>query len=185
MPKPFNVSTFASHQLNIKLIKIVTMEAHKQLIVKSVLDAWNSRLDATNKAFDSLTDEQLQQEVSPNRNRGIYLLGHLTAVHDKMLPLLNFGQAQYPDLEDAFLNKPDKSVSAIPPAAELRANWKNINSKLAAHFSKLSPDEWFERHTSVSEADFVKEPHRNRLNVVIGRTNHLAYHLGQLALIKK
>jgi hypothetical protein len=166
-------------------MKTQTMESHKQLIVKSVLDAWNSRLEAANKTFDSLTDEQLQNEVAPTKNRAIYLLGHLTAVHDKMLPLLNFEQLQYPHLEDAFLNKPDKAVSEIPSAKELRADWKNINLKLAAHFSKLSPDEWFERHTSVSEADFVKEPHRNRLNVVIGRTNHLAYHLGQLALLKK
>ncbi|HWY37563.1 MAG TPA: DinB family protein [Bacteroidia bacterium] len=161
------------------------METQKQLIVKSVLDAWHSRLEAANKAFDSLTDEQLQNEVSPNKNRAIYLLGHLTAVHDKMLPLLNFEQQQFPHLDDVFLSKPDRSVSEIPSAKDLRANWKSVNSKLATHFNNLSPDEWFQKHSSVSAEDFVKEPHRNRLNVVIGRTNHLAYHLGQLALIKK
>jgi hypothetical protein len=161
------------------------METHKQVMVKSVLDAWNSRIEAANKAFDSLTDEQLQQEVSPNRNRAVYLLGHLTAVHDKMLPLLNFEPQQYPDMDEAFLTKPDKAVSQIPSAKELRTRWKNINSKLETHFNKLTPDEWFQKHTSVSAEDFVKEPHRNRLNVVIGRTNHLAYHLGQLAFAKK
>lgn len=161
------------------------METHKQLIVKSVLDSWYSRVEAANKAFDSLTDEQLQNEVSPNKNRAIYLLGHLTAVHDKMLPLLNFEQQQFSHFDEAFLSKPDKSVSEIPSAKELRANWKNVNSKLATHFNRLTPDEWFQKHSSVSAEDFVKEPHRNRLNVVIGRTNHLAYHLGQLALVKK
>ncbi|HXB39469.1 MAG TPA: DinB family protein [Bacteroidia bacterium] len=161
------------------------METQKQLIVKSVLDAWYSRLEAANKAFDSLTDEQLQNEIAPDKNRAIYLLGHLTAVHDKMLPLLNFEEQQFPHLDDAFLSKPDKSVSDIPSAKDLRANWKNVNSKLTAHFSKLNPDEWFQKHSSVSAEDFVKEPHRNRLNVIIGRTNHLAYHLGQLALVKK
>jgi hypothetical protein len=161
------------------------MENHKQLIVKSVLDAWNSRIEAANKAFDSLTDEQLQQEVSPNRNRAVYLLGHLTAVHDKMLPLLNFEPQQYPDMDEAFLTKPDKAVSQIPSAKELRARWKNINSKLSTHFNKLSPDEWFLKHASVSAEDFVKEPHRNRLNIIIGRTNHMSYHLGQLAFVKK
>ena len=39
----------------------------KQLIVKSVLDAWNSRLEAADKLFDSLTDEDLQKEISPRR----------------------------------------------------------------------------------------------------------------------
>ena len=65
------------------------MEAQKQLLVRSVLDAWNSRIEAADKLFSALTDEQLQQEIAPGRNRGVYLLGHLTAVHDKMLPLLD------------------------------------------------------------------------------------------------
>jgi hypothetical protein len=161
------------------------METQKQLIVKSVLDAWNSRIEAANKMFDSLSDEDLQKEVSPGRNRAIYLLGHLALVHDKMLPLLNFESQHYADLDDTFLNKPDKAVSNMPSAKEIRAVWKNVNSKLSEHFNKLSPDEWFQKHSSVSEEDFAKEPHRNRLNVVVGRTNHLQYHIGQVALIKK
>jgi hypothetical protein len=48
----------------------------------------------------------------------------------------------------------------------------------------LQPAEWFNRHTVVSEADFEKEPHRNKLNLLINRTNHLSYHLGQLIYLK-
>src|SRR3954465_15611455 len=109
------------------------MEA-KQIMVKSVLDAWNSRIEGADKIFDSLSDEDLQKEVSLGRNRAIYLLGHLALVHDKMLPLLNFEAQQYAHLEDSFLNKPDRAVSDIPSAKELRAIWKNINSKLATHY---------------------------------------------------
>src|SRR3954469_17409113 len=117
-----------------------------RLIVKSVLDAWNSRIEAANKIIDSLTDEDLQKEVAPGRNRGIYLLGHLALVNDKMLPLLNFEPQHYAHLEDAFLNKPDKSTD-LPSAKEVRAVWKDVNSKLAAHCAKLSADEWFEKHS--------------------------------------
>lgn len=161
------------------------METQKQLIIKPVLDAWNSRLEAANKMFNSFTDEDLQKEVAAGRNRALYLLGHLAAVHDKMLPLLNFEPQLYPHLEEAFLKQPDRSVSEIPSAKELRAVWETINSKLATHFNNLNVDGWFQKHSAVSEEDFMKEPHRNRLNVVIGRTNHLQYHMGQLALIKK
>lgn len=157
----------------------------KQLAVKSALDAWNSRLESANKMFNSLTDDDLQKEVSPGRNRGLYLLGHLAAVHDKMLPLLNLEAQTYPQLEEAFLNKPDRSVAEIPSTKEIRAAWEGVNSKLAAHFGRLSADEWFEKHSAVSEEDFVKEPHRNRLNVLIGRTNHMQYHMGQVALINR
>jgi hypothetical protein len=157
----------------------------KQLIVKSVLDAWNSRIDSADKMIDTLSDDDLQKEVSPGRNRVIYIIGHLALVHDKMLPLLNFEAQQYAHLDEVFLSKPDKSVPVIPSVQEVRTIWKKANSTLSSHFARLSADEWFQKHSSVSEADFAKEPHRNRLNVVLGRTNHLQYHAGQIVLVKK
>jgi hypothetical protein len=160
------------------------MTNEKQLAVKMALDLWNSRVKATDELINSLTDEQLQKEVSSGRNRGIYLLGHLTAVNDAMLPLLGFEKQNYPQLNDIFLTKPDKSVAELPSAKDLRAYWKSSNAKLAEHFSKLKPEEWFEKHTSVSVEDFAKEPHRNRLNVLMGRTVHLSSHLGQLVFLK-
>jgi hypothetical protein len=160
------------------------MTNEKQLAVKMALDLWNSRVKATDELINSLTDEQLQKEVSSGRNRGIYLLGHLTAVNDAMLPLLGFEKQNHPELNDIFLTKPDKAVAELPSAKDLRAYWKNSNAKLTEHFNKLKPEEWFEKHTSVSAEDFAKEPHRNRLNVVMGRTVHLSSHLGQLVFLK-
>jgi hypothetical protein len=160
------------------------MSNEKQLMVKMVLDLWNQRIKATDEKFNSLTDEQLQMEVAPGRNRAIYLLGHLTAVHDHMLPLLGFEPQNYSNLDEAFIKKADKEVKEIPSANELRKQWKDVNAKLATHFNKLTPEEWFQKHTMVSAEDFAKEPHRNRLNVVNGRIAHLQSHLGQLNLIK-
>jgi len=160
------------------------MTDQKQLAVRSVLDSWNSRIKEANQLIDNLTDEQLQKEIAPGKNRGVYLLGHLTGVSDMMLPLLNFGTQKYPQLNDAFLTKPDKAVADLPSVKDLRTYWKNSCAELDKHFSALKTDEWFERHTSVSPEDFAKEPHRNRLNVVVGRTTHLSYHVGQLALLK-
>jgi hypothetical protein len=73
----------------------------------------------------------------------------------------------------------------MPSANELRTYWKNTNEKLASHFAKVKTDDWFLKHNSVSAEDFEKEPHRNRLTIVLGRTGHLAYHVGQLTLLKK
>ncbi len=154
------------------------------LMIKMLLDTWNSRIKDADAAFDKLSDEQLLNEVAPGRNRAIYLLGHLTAVHDKMLPLLNFGEQAYPQLNEAFLSNPDKAKAQPATAAELRQYWKNANATLAKHFNAMSPEAWFEKHTAVSAEDFVKEPHRNKLNILISRTNHLSYHLGQLAFLK-
>src|SRR6185312_15166535 len=90
------------------------------LLIKMITDSWQKQITATNKIFDNLSNEELLHEVAPGRNRGIYLLGHLTAVHDRMLPLLRFEEAKYPELKPVFLDAPDKSVEAIPSAPQLR-----------------------------------------------------------------
>jgi hypothetical protein len=148
------------------------------------LDAWNIQIDRTSKLISSLTDEQLHREVSPGRNTGVYLVGHLAAVHDALFPLMRFGERLYPHLDEVFVNNRDKSGLPKPPVSALRKCWTDVNEKLAHHFSRLTFSEWMERHTAVSEEDFKKEPHRNRLNVVLNRTSHLANHLGQMTFLK-
>ena len=161
-----------------------TTTTQLNLIVKMTLTAW----DAQNKFFknlvDSLTDEQLKKEIAPNRNTGIYLLGHLIAVSDGLLPLLGFGERLFPALEPIFIKSPDKSGMDMPTIAELKQNLEAVNAKLVAAFQSCTVDEWLSRHTAVSAEDFAKEPHRNKLNVVISRTNHMANHIGQMLLLK-
>jgi hypothetical protein len=158
---------------------------NNELLIKMITDKWQGQLIATNKIFDNLSDEELMHEVSPGRNRGIYLLGHLTAVHDLMLPLLRFEETKYPELQSLFLHLPDKAADAIPSALQLRQQWKDVNETLLNHIKDLPADDWFKRHSNISEEDFIKEPHRNRLNVLLDRTIHLSNHRGQLILLKK
>lgn len=87
-----------------------------QTMVKMVLDRWYSLIKICDNILSSTTDEQLQKEIAPNKNRGIYLLGHLTTVHDDMLPILDFGDQLYPELHEPFLKSPDKSINDIPSA---------------------------------------------------------------------
>ncbi len=149
-----------------------------------ILDNWYGTIAQTDKLLNALTDEQLAGDIAPGRNSGRYLLGHLVAVHDRMLPLLGFGDQHYAAYNDIFLTSPDKSGKDMPDVAALRAAWTETNGRLQQHFSALQPAEWLQKHTAVSEEDFKKEPHRNRLNVVLGRTTHLSNHLGQMLLLK-
>nr|MBP6687382.1 DinB family protein [Lacibacter sp.] len=50
------------------------------LVVKMAISAWESQNKQLNKLIVALTDEQLQKEIAPGRNTGVYLLGHLIAV---------------------------------------------------------------------------------------------------------
>jgi len=156
----------------------------QDLVIKMIIAEWqkqNSRLD---KLLETLSGEQIAADTAPNRNSGVYLVGHLTAVNDAMLPLLGFGPKLHPELEAIFLTNPDKSGLEKPSLETLKGYWKEVNAKLTSHINELKADEWMVRHTAVSEEDFAKEPHRNKLNIIINRTNHQSYHLGQLAYLK-
>ena len=157
----------------------------QELFVKMSLNAWEVNTKRTVAAFNGFTDEALFTEIAPGKNRIIYLLGHMTAVHDMMQPLLGLGQRLYPQLDEAFITNADKTVKEIPAPAQLREYWTNINEVLGSKFNSLSAGEWFQKHNSISDEDFAKEPHRNKLSVLLNRTNHLSYHLGQLVLAKK
>ncbi len=152
-------------------------------MVKMVFDSWNTLLKNFNEALDTATDEQLQKQIAPNKNRGIYLLGHMVVVHDDMLPILGFGEIQYPEINELF-KAPDDLDSKLPSAQVLREYWKNISEVLDRNFATLTPEQWMQKHNSVSAEDFAKQPHRNKLNVMITRVCHLSYHLGQMKWVQ-
>lgn len=156
----------------------------QQLLVKMVLGNWHGTIARTDKLLAGLSDEQLGNDTATGRNSGKYLLGHLTAVHDRMLPLLGLGEQAYPEFNEPFLSSPDKSGKEMPSIPTLRACWSETNNRLNTHFNAMQAADWFDRHTSVSPEDFAKEPHRNRLNVLISRTTHLAEHLGQMLYLR-
>jgi hypothetical protein len=154
------------------------------IFIKMVMDSWNSKVEQLDKLLSVLSDEQLLKEVSTGRNRGVYLLGHLTALADSIIPLLGYGEKIAPQLFMPFVKTADKETKDIPTVNELRQEWTKVKTGLAKKMAATPSDEWFQKHTSISEEDFVKEPHRNKLNVVLSRVGHMDYHLGQLTFLK-
>jgi len=67
----------------------------------------------------------------------------------------------------------------------LIVKWKAIIAELDRAFKSMSESEWHGRHMAVSEDDFKKEPHRNKLNVMLSRVTHKASHLGQIDMQEK
>lgn len=151
-------------------------------IIDLVISTWSSRNKAFSDFFNKYSDEDYLMEVAPGRNRAVYLLGHLVATNDAMLPLFGLGEKLFPELA-AFSGNADRSFEIADSVQELKQKWEKLNQALTAHFNKMTAEDWLGRHTSVSEEDFAKEPHRNKLNVLLSRTNHQSYHLGQLNLL--
>ena len=157
----------------------------EQALVTAALSSWKGNIDRADRLFSPLNEEQLQKEVAPGKNRLIYLWCHLTAVHDRMLPLLGFGERLHPELDPIFITSPDRTIAKLPAAEEIKKSWSEVNSRLLAGLESLSPAQWLEKHSSVSEEDFAKDPSRNRFAILLSRTSHIAFHVGQTALIQK
>ena len=158
---------------------------NEELFLSGALSAWTANVERADKLFSSLTPEELGKEIAPGKNRLIYLWGHLTAVHDRMLPLIGVGARLHEELDEPFLTKADKAVPNLPSIEVIKKDWNEVNGKLRDGFAKFTATDWLQKHAAVSEEDFAKEPHRNRFSILVSRTNHLSYHLGQAVIRDK
>ena len=79
---------------------------------------------------------------------------------------------------------PDRVLADPLSATELMRAWAEVNDKLTRAFEGFTLEDWLQKHTAVSDEDFIKDPMRNRIAVVMNRTSHASYHVGQAALTK-
>jgi hypothetical protein len=155
-----------------------------ELFARTAVHAWKLNLDRLDKMFAAFNDDELQQEIAPGKNRIFYLLGHMTAVHDRMLPLLGLGARLHEELDQDFLTNPDRTTPDRTSAAALRRAWAEVDT-LTRAMEALPAGAWLEKHEAVSAEDFAKEPLRNRLAVLLSRTAHVQFHTGQIRLVVK
>jgi uncharacterized damage-inducible protein DinB len=148
-----------------------------------VMNTWEMTIRRLDEIFLPLDDAGLQKQIAPGRNRIIYLLGHLTASHDRLIALLGIGERRYEEL-DVYLNAPDGKNPDPLSAAKLKDAWNEVNQLLTVKLKEFSTQDWMSKHTAVSAEDFAKTPSRNRLAAFTLRTSHAWYHQGQLTLTK-
>ena len=156
----------------------------QQIFVQMALQSWNIQIARAEKAFSGYSDIEFYNPVAPGKSRIIYLYGHLAVIHDALKETLGLGKRSRPELAALFLQNADNPQATIPALSELKEYSNSVHGELKELFSVLSPEDWFKRHNAMTDEDFAKDPTRNRLSVLLNRTNHIAYHLGQLALAK-
>jgi hypothetical protein len=144
-------------------------------IIQQIVNSWTAQNKLLTDIFNKHEDWVYLDEVAPGRNKAISLLGHAIAINDSILPMFGISERLFPQIEISNLDN-----KTMP---ELRSYWDTLNKTLSEHFSKMTVDEWLSRHTKVSEEDFAIDPLRNKLNVLIGRSIHLSYHIGQLVFL--
>lgn len=163
-------------------MKTTTQE--QDIFITTVLKNWDLQVTRGKALIDSLSEEDIMKEVAPGKNRGIYIVGHLIAYHDLLGEILGYGDRQHPHLQPIFIEAADKSDVILPSYAELKVLYEDVHKRIAEQLNVIPAAQWYQRHEAINDEDFKKEPFRNKLNVLLSRISHLAYHLGQLRLLK-
>jgi len=157
---------------------------NEELLVATAVGSWKQIIGRADSVVAKYTDEKLDRHIAPGRNRVRYLIGHLVAIDDRLFPGLGIGERLYAGLDAAYVTNPDGTLPDPVSTEELKKAWFEVHSKLTAAFEQMTAVQWLERHTAVSEEDFTKEPLRNRLAMMLSRTNHVSMHVGQALLAK-
>jgi hypothetical protein len=153
-------------------------------LIQAATRAWTSGIARATEQFTRLQPQDFQREVAPGRNTVFYLFGHLIAIHDRMYELLGFGPRSFAYLDDSFISLPDQGKNSYPELSELQAAWSSLHPRLEEHLRALRPEAWSGPHSAVSQAEFEESPWRNRFSILLSRTTHLAYHMGQIRLAR-
>lgn len=161
---------------------------HQQNLTMTTLQICLLQWDALNKrmlkTIDSISEENFNNPIVEGGNSPSWIMGHLVEADDALLELLGIGKRLFPDLTKIYHHERGTNQTGHLTKQEIVQRFKSVFEALDKAFKSWSEADWLMRHTAVSEEDFKKEPHRNRLNVMLSRVSHKASHLGQIALVK-
>jgi hypothetical protein len=153
-------------------------------IINQVISFWLAQNKAIDNFFSKHQDEIYLKEVAPGRNSAVYLLAHLIATNDGMLPLFGLRDKLFPALAP-LATEDESGVPFTLSLIDLKNQWDVLNQLLESKFRGMTIADWLGRHNSVSEEDFLLDPQRNKLNVLINRASHQNYHRGQLVFLNE
>ncbi len=153
--------------------------------VEICLLQWDTFNRRTQKILESISDEKFNIPVVAGGNSPSWLMGHLADTDDALLELFGIRKRMFPELAKIYHHEKGTNQTGHLSKEELIAKWKEISAELDKAFKAMNESDWHGRHMAVTEEDFKKEPHRNKLNVMLSRVTHKASHLGQVALQAK
>src|ERR1700742_209414 len=116
----------------------------EEQIITLLRNAWRTQTNAVSEYFKKNADEFYTREIAPGRNKATYVLGHLIATNDGLVPLLGFGDRLYPELDRFFAPNTPWHYDEFPPIAELKAKWDKVNQFLEEKFDTLTATQWLE-----------------------------------------
>ena len=135
---------------------------------------------AANKNLDGVTHEDSVVRPSGGANDGNWILGHLIAVRNKLLPVVG-EQAIWDDARiGSYVMPSTDDTSGRVPFNELRAALVSTHEKLVAGIARL------DEATLAQKAPFSPggDPNETVQSLLAKVVVHESYHTGQLGIVR-
>ncbi|MBE2255493.1 MAG: DinB family protein [Ignavibacteria bacterium] len=129
-----------------------------------------------------LEEKDYEIEISPGKNHGIFILGHLIASDDDFSLYMGKGEILFPEIQNLFASPNSlKPVSDYPPLPELKDKWNSVCEKNNLIYQNLTDNELDEIHAKCENPD--TDYFKTKEKIIISWQFHQAFHVGQLATI--
>ncbi len=151
-------------------------------VSKHLADQFEAMVDWVNGSINPLTNEDLKMELSPGKNHGIWLLGHLVVCDDDFSLYMGKGELLYPEIYEIFgYGSKPLPPEEYWPAEKLRECWKKVCEKNRKIYSELTDAELKEQHAKVE--DIEKDYFKTKERICTYWQLHQMYHAGQLGIL--
>ena len=150
-------------------------------VSKKFLEQYIMMTDWVNVYINVLDDKELEKELSPGKNHGVWILGHLIASDDDFSVYMGKGELIFPEYSELFgQGSTLQNVIEYPKVSQLREQWKAIIEKNKKIYENLK-DEDLEQLPENMNADFLKH-FTSKGKIVMAWQLHQMYHGGQLSV---
>lgn len=154
----------------------ITGPDQARLFTRIALRTWKATVGRFDDIVVAASDEELEREVTAGKSRLSYLIGHLTALNDRLFTVLGLGERNHAELDAEFGEERDAHRAIGLSARRMRQAWNDVNAALLAGMERLTPEQWLEKAALLDEA--------NRLSVLLDWTDHLSLHSTQIRMTR-
>ncbi len=152
------------------------------ILSKQFYRQYEMMVEWVNGTIDPLSDDEFKMELSPGKNHGVWLLGHLVTSDDDFSMFMGKGEQLFPQYYEMF-GQGSKLLPAesYPQISELKNAWTEVCNKNRKIYSELIDEKLQQPHALVK--DIEKDYFKTKERVIMAWHLHQLYHAGQLGII--
>lgn len=166
----------------IKTLFLLPTKQTTKMTVAAFTDQWATMIHWISNTLKNLSDDDLARCIAPNRNHGVWILGHLIQSEDELAVYLGKDAYLFPEYEAIFgMGSPLLPADQYPPLNLLREQWAQVVARNRTVLANFTDAEWNEPHTFIDSGNPLDKDFFKTKGRCLAIWNlHQTLHLGQL-----